>query len=88
MKKFAALPLTAAVLAMATLSGRCSAEAHVYEVVEEIFHAKKDYANAYLEVGLWVDLTGPGGKYRIPAFWDGGNIFRARLAATLPGKWR
>ena len=88
MRKFAALPLMAVVLAVATLGGRVLAETHVYEVVEKVFHAQKDYGNAYLEVDLWVELTGPGGTYRIPAFWDGGNTFRARLVATAPGEWR
>jgi hypothetical protein len=88
MRKFAALPLMAVVLAVATLGGQVSAGTHVYEVVEKVFHAQKDYDNAYLEVDLWVALTGPGGTYRIPAFWDGGNTFRARLVATAPGQWR
>jgi hypothetical protein len=26
-------------------------------------------------------------SYRVPAFWDGGNTFRARLVATQPGEW-
>ncbi|MCP4261388.1 MAG: DUF4038 domain-containing protein [Planctomycetes bacterium] len=88
MRKFAALPLVAVVLAVATLSGRVFAETRVYEVVEKVFHAQKGYGNAYLEVDLWVELTGPGATYRIPAFWDGGNTFRARLVATAPGEWR
>ena len=61
---------------------------HVYEVVEETFTAANTYDNAYIEVDLWVDLHGPDGlTYRIPAFWDGGQIFRARLVATKPGTW-
>ena len=44
MREFSAIPLTVVALAMAPLSGRCLAETHVYEVVEEVFHAKNDYA--------------------------------------------
>ncbi len=61
----------------------------VMEVNEITFHAEKQYANPYLEVDLWVDLSGPNElSYRIPAFWDGGQTFRARLVATDPGDWR
>ncbi len=69
-------------------SGEINAEPHVYEVVEVTFSADNTYANPYLDVDLWVDLTGPGGTYKIPAFWDGGNTFRVRLVATAPGEWR
>ena len=62
-------------------------ETHVYEVVEVTFHAEREVANPYMDVDLWVTLTGPGGTYRIPAFWDGGRTFRARLVATAPGEW-
>ena len=63
-------------------------QVHVYEVVEETFTARNSYDNAYLDVDLWVDLTGPGGvSYRIPAFWDGGQTFHVRLVATAPGNW-
>ncbi len=61
---------------------------HVYEIVEVSFTGALSYENPYMEVDLWVDLEGPGErKYRIPAFWDGGQIWRARLAATAPGLW-
>ncbi|MEP4077301.1 DUF4038 domain-containing protein [Haloferula sp.] len=61
---------------------------HEMEVNEVILQAQKTYKNAYLEVDLWVDLKGPNGlSYRIPAFWDGGQTFRARLVATRPGDW-
>ena len=88
LKKIAGLPFMAAVTVFAALSPHAFAVTHVYEVVEEVFHAEKDYANAYMEVDLWVELTGPDATYRIPAFWDGGNTFRARLVATAPGEWR
>ncbi len=61
---------------------------HVYEIVEVSFIAKKQYENPYMEVDLWVNLEGPDNlEYRIPAFWDGGQTFRARLAATAAGDW-
>jgi len=75
-------------LALCALSDKACAVHHVYEVVEEAFRAENTYENPYLDVDLWVTLTGPGGTYRIPAFWDGGNTFRARLVATQPGNWK
>lgn len=60
---------------------------HVFEVVEETFTARNTYSNPYTGVDLWVKLSGPGGSYTIPAFWDGGNTFRVRLVATAPGSW-
>ena len=75
--------------APATASGDpFTATTHVYEIVEETFVATRAYDNPYLDIDLWVKLTGPGGTYRIPAFWDGGNTFRVRLVATSPGTWR
>ena len=87
MDRITYLALVTAALAFAAPSGETNAETHVYEVVEETFSANKTYVNAYVDVDLWVDLTGPGGTYKIPAFWDGGNTFRVRLVATEPGKW-
>ena len=61
---------------------------HVYEIVELCFTSSMDYENPYLDVDLWVNLEGPGDrKYHIPAFWDGGKTWRARMAATIPGQW-
>lgn len=88
MDKITSLALITAVLVFAAPSGQVHAETHVYEVVEATFSANKTYANSYIDVDLWVTLTGPGGTYRIPAFWDGGNTFRARLVATQPGDWQ
>jgi hypothetical protein len=51
------------------------------------FQAKNSYKNAYTEVTLWVDLSGPGFNKRVYGFWDGGNSFRVRVVATKPGTW-
>ncbi|MDM7860554.1 DUF4038 domain-containing protein [Alteromonas sp. ASW11-36] len=59
----------------------------VYQIYEKTFYAENSYNNPYLDVDLWVMLTGPGVEYRVPAFWDGGNTFRVRLVATHPGAW-
>ncbi len=81
MNRITNLALVTAVLVLVLLSGETNAETHVYEVVEETFSADNTYANPYLDVDLGADLTGPGGTYKIPTFWDGGSTFRVRLVA-------
>ncbi len=83
----AKLRLLAILLLPCALSGHLWAEPHVHEVVEKTFVAEKTYANPYIDVDLWVTLNGPKGSFKIPAYWDGGNVFRVRLVATEPGTW-
>ncbi len=60
----------------------------VMEVNEVSFNAAKNYSNPYMDVDLWVTLSGPNGEsYFVPAFWDGGAVFRVRLVATSAGQW-
>ncbi|MBS1232161.1 MAG: hypothetical protein H6R35_999, partial [Bacteroidetes bacterium] len=63
-------------------------EVHTWEMYEIILQAEKEYSNYYTEVTCWVDLEGPGFSKRVYGFWDGGNIFKVRVVATQPGKWR
>jgi hypothetical protein len=60
----------------------------VWERVEVTLEAESTYENPYVEVDVWVDLEGPGFSKRCYGFWDGGNLFRVRVAATAPGSWR
>ncbi|MCW3108658.1 MAG: hypothetical protein JWQ09_3164 [Segetibacter sp.] len=60
---------------------------HVWETQELTFSAKNSYKNAYTDLTVWVDLSGPGFKKRVYGFWDGGNTFHLRLVATQPGVW-
>jgi len=60
---------------------------HVWEKQEITFTAAHTYRNAYTEVIVWVDLSGPGFQKRIYGFWDGGQTFHVRLVATVPGVW-
>jgi hypothetical protein len=63
-------------------------QARVWETQEIRFEAARDYANAYAEVELWIELEGPGFARRVYGFWDGGRTFKIRFAATGPGEWR
>ena len=76
------------VILVIAMTRNADAQVHTYEVVEERFTAEKAYDNPYMDVDLWVDLSGPAGQQiRIPAFWDGGQSFRVRMMGTVPGTW-
>jgi len=67
----------------------------VMEVVEVEFVSQQSYANAYMDVDVWIELKksdSTNEAYRIPIFWDGENnngddVFRARLVGTSTGTW-
>lgn len=60
---------------------------HVWEKQELTFTSANSYKNAYTDVTIWIDLTGPGFNNRVYGFWDGGQIFHLRLVATQAGTW-
>jgi hypothetical protein len=63
---------------------------HLFEVAEIQFASTKPRtAHDAYALKLEVILSGPDGRPRaVPAFWDGDNVWRARLVATAPGSWR
>ena len=61
---------------------------HVWEKHEITLESSRDWPNAYKDVTVWVDLSGPGFEKRVYGFWDGARTFRVRVAATAPGAWR
>jgi Protein of unknown function (DUF4038)/Domain of unknown function (DUF5060)/Putative collagen-binding domain of a collagenase len=63
------------------------ARAHTWEKVELTFVSERQFSNPYTDATVWVDLTGPGFHKRVYGFWDGGNNFKVRVAATAPGTW-
>jgi hypothetical protein len=62
-----------------------AAAVHIWDKQELTLTSARSFSNAYTEVTVWVDLTGPNFKKRIYGFWDGGLSFRVRLRATAPG---
>ncbi len=61
---------------------------HVWEKQEITLTARRTHANPYTGVEVWVDLEGPGFARRCYGFWDGGDTWRVRVLATVPGTWR
>jgi len=46
------------------------------------------YKNPFIDVELDAIITGPDGvQFRVPAFWDGGDRWRFRYAACVPGAY-
>jgi hypothetical protein len=91
LKKRAVSTLTlsvAMVVLLGTFNTVMAETYHVWEKVEITLQAKKPYENPYKNVQVWVDLVGPGFGKRCYGFWDGDDIFRVRVLATAPGKWR
>jgi hypothetical protein len=62
-------------------------QVHVWEKFEITLEARESYDNPYTDVVVWVDLHGPDFKKRVYGFWDGGSVFRVRIAPTTPGLW-
>jgi hypothetical protein len=65
-----------------------SGEVHVWETQEITLESARDYANPYVDVVVWIELTGPQFSKRVYGFWDGGRTFKVRFVATSPGEWR
>jgi len=60
---------------------------HVFEIHEINLTSSGKYENPYADVKVWVDLEGPDFNKRVYGFWDGGQDFKVRVVATVPGKW-
>jgi hypothetical protein len=64
-----------------------SGEVHVWETQEITLQSAREYANPYVEVECWIELSGPNFQRRVYGFWDGGRIFKVRFVAPTPGDW-
>lgn len=57
-------------------------------VANEIaFESEESYASPFNDVDVELHLWGNGRLYKIPAFWDGGNIWKVRFACPSEGDW-
>jgi len=61
---------------------------NVWEKIEITLNARKSYENPYTQTEVCVDIEGPEFKKRCYGFWDGGRVFRVRILATEPGRWK
>ncbi len=61
--------------------------AETWRCAEICFESEKTYADPFSDVTLDLKLTGNGLTYTIPCFWDGGNVWKARVACPSAGTW-
>ncbi len=59
-----------------------------WRMTELTFESETSYADPFADVTADLVLSGAGGEYLIPCFWDGGNIWRVRFACPAAGVWR
>ena len=58
-----------------------------WRCAEIVFNSAKEYADPFADVRLDLILTGAGKQLIIPCFWDGGKVFKARVACPEAGTW-
>jgi hypothetical protein len=73
------IPLSEAVMSIAVIANR---------VIEISFQASQPHTDPFNELEVDVVFNGPGGEQRVPAFWGGGALWRARFSTHLPGSYR
>ena len=62
-------------------------EAESWLMNEITLVSDKVYSDPFNEADVELLLWGNGRLYKIPAFWDGGNIWRVRFACPTEGIW-
>ena len=62
-------------------------DAETWVMNEILFESDKVYADPFRNVDVELHLFGNGRLYKIPAFWDGGNTWKARFVCPSAGVW-
>jgi hypothetical protein len=61
---------------------------HTNVPVEIELVAQREHVDPFNEIEVDIEFAGPdGATWRVPAFWDGGEVFRVRFAAPTPGRY-
>ena len=64
------------------------AQAVQWQVHEIVLSAAQSYQNAYTDVTVTANFSGPNNEQRLVAgFWDSGSRFVVRFTPTTPGDW-
>jgi len=59
-----------------------------WETSELVLVASNAYTNAYTDVEVTAQFSGPAGAaFTVHGFWDGGNTFKVRFTPTVEGNW-
>lgn len=66
-------------------NGQATQNAQQWQVFETSFESSKDYANPFIDVQVDVLFEKEAKRWKVPAFWDGGKIWKVRFAAPETG---
>nr|MCR5781741.1 DUF5060 domain-containing protein [Clostridia bacterium] len=61
--------------------------AETWRCAEIAFEAENGYEDPFSDVTLDLILIGDGRQRTVPCFWDGGGIWKARVACPKAGTW-
>lgn len=87
-RRHAASPTRTLALALLAAAGLGAAEVRRYGVFETSFTAQRDHSDL-LTLEVTVEFSGPeGARERVPAFWDGGRLWRVRFSPEQTGLWK
>ena len=75
-------------LSSAEPAARLHAACETWRMAELVFESRKRYADPFADTSLDLIVSGKGGTYTVPCFWDGGNVWRARFVCPAPGVWQ
>jgi hypothetical protein len=65
-----------------------NAKVHVWGTYEITLTSSSPYSDPLRDVMVRIQLRGPEGRrVTVPAFWDGGSTWKARVCPELPGQW-
>jgi hypothetical protein len=66
----------------------CADDVPRFGMFERSFDAAGSHANPYKELSATATLRRPdGARWEMPLFWDGGAVWKLRVAPDLVGKW-
>jgi hypothetical protein len=65
-----------------------AADVATWNVFEASFETARRYANPFIDVEVNVVFTRGEGRWVVPAFWAGGNTWKARFAPPAAGAYR
>ncbi|MBQ6864077.1 MAG: DUF4038 domain-containing protein [Clostridia bacterium] len=62
-------------------------QAETWVSIELQFESDKQYTDPFNDTDMDLLLCGNGRLYTIPAFWDGGNVWKVRFVCPSAGTW-
>jgi hypothetical protein len=73
-------------VAVGSAPAESSASVAQWERFELVLHGPS-HGNPFVDVELRAEVSGPGGTFSVPGFYDGGGVYRLRYLAPTVGEW-